>query len=54
MNSNTIETPDGQMETAGGGTVQNGWIGLILAYFAWNMLMAPALKGAPLIVAALS
>jgi hypothetical protein len=37
-----------------GGTVQNGWIGLILAYFAWNMLLAPALKGAPLIVWALS
>ena len=37
-----------------GGTVQNGWIGLILAYLAWNMLLVPALKGAPLIVAALS
>ena len=37
-----------------GGNVQNGWIGLILAYFAWNMLLVPALKNAPLIVAALS
>lgn len=37
-----------------GGNVQNGWIGLILAYFAWNMLLAPAMKNAPLIVAALS
>ena len=37
-----------------GGTVQNGWIGLILAYLAWTMLLAPALKGAPLILAALS
>lgn len=37
-----------------GGKVQNGWIGLILAYFAWNMLLAPAMKNVPLIVAALS
>jgi hypothetical protein len=37
-----------------GGTVQNGWIGLILAYLAWTMLLAPALNGAPLILAALS
>jgi hypothetical protein len=37
-----------------GGNVQNGWIGLILAYLAWNMLLAPAMKNAPLIVAALS
>ena len=37
-----------------GGTVQNGWIGLILAYLAWTMLLAPALKGTPLILLTLS
>jgi hypothetical protein len=37
-----------------GGNVQNGWIGLILAYIAWNMMLAPALKSSPLIVLVLS
>ena len=37
-----------------GGNVQNGWIGLILAYLAWNMLLVPALKSAPFIALVLS
>lgn len=32
-----------------GGAVQNGWIGLILTYIAWRMLLLPALAEAPLV-----
>ena len=37
-----------------GGTVQNGWIGLILTYIAWRMLLLPALTDFPLLGVALS